>query len=583
MLRRAPSRLSRIWVPTGGIASSGGEDGHSKLIRAGFLRQSYPGMFNMLPLGRRVQEKTENLVERHMEESLAASRVSLSTVSSEALWSKSGRLESVASELFRFSDRKGVPYLLSPTHEEEITTLVARTVKSYKELPLRLYQITRKYRDEFRPRHGLLRGREFMMKDLYTFDASLESAMETYQQVGHSYSNIFREMRLPVLAAKASSGDMGGDLSHEYLLPTPLGEDRVASCNSCDYIVNEEVADTVAVTEVHTGTPVGVWRGINKDRSKLVNVWFPRETLEQTSGEVREYTEADVNISVLKSIMPDLDAGVEDVLPLWEASVAGATRGEITLMNIVDGRLPASVMDSLQAGTSEAAIWPLDGHAPPSWLSSIFHSQSGADGNRLNLLRIRTGDKCPRCTAGTLQVEKALELGHTFHLGTRYSNPLEATISAPIQSDLPKNAPGQSTSTSPIQMGCHGIGISRIIGAVAEHLADDKGLNWPVAIAPYSCVIIPGRGVNDEMALEVYRNLWGQEADYFDPVIDDRVKSLPWKLTDADLVGYPVIVVLGRAWLSTKTAEVQCRRLGIKELVNEVDLPQRISELHRLL
>lgn len=430
-----------------------------------------------------------------------------------------------------------------------------------------------------------------MMKDLYTFDVNLESALETYQQVSRSYSNIFREMRLPVLAAKASSGDMGGDLSHEYLLPTPLGEDRVASCNSCDYIVNEEVADTVAVTKVHTGTPVGVWRGITKDRSTLVNVWYPKESGGQASGDLREYTDADVNIFAVKSILPDLDAGVEDVLPLWAASAAEPTQGPVTLINIVDGRLPASVVDSLGAGSVEAAIWP-GGHCPPPSVSNIVHSRIGADGKPLNLLRIRTGDKCPHCSTGTLQVEKALELGHTFHLGTRYSNPLEATISAPsstttgvpAKSVHSKNAPGQAIS--PIQMGCHGIGISRIIGAVAEHLADEKGLNWPVAIAPYSCVIIPGRGVDDEMALEVYRSLYGSmgaETGYLDPVIDDRVKSLPWKLTDADLVGYPVIVVLGREWLSSERAEVQCRRLGIKEMVSIGELPRRVEELHRLL
>ncbi|KAM7214666.1 hypothetical protein V8F06_009916 [Rhypophila decipiens] len=592
MLRRAPSRLSRIWVPTGGIASSGDEDGHSKLIRAGFLRQSYPGVFNMLPLGRRVQEKTENLVERHMEESLAASRLSLSTISSEALWSKSGRLQNVASELFRFPDRRGVPYLLSPTHEEEITSLVARTVKSHKELPLRLYQITRKYRDEFRPRHGLLRGREFTMKDLYTFDINLEAALETYHQVGLAYSNIFREMRLPVLAAKASSGDMGGDLSHEYILPTPLGEDRVANCSSCDYVVNEEVADTVAVKEAPSDVPVGVWRGITKDRTTLVNVWYPTQTESPASGGVREYNDADINIFALKSILPDLDAGVEDVLPLWKASVGQSTQSASTLLNIVDGRLPASFVDNLKSGAMRVAVWPGVDQPPSSALANIVHSRVGADGRPLNLLRIRTGDECPHCTTGTLRVQKGLELGHTFHLGTRYSEPLEATISAPSGTNLTGSGepaqPGNDLNRTaqqgiPIQMGCHGIGISRIIGAVAEHFADERGLNWPVAIAPYSCVIIPGRDVADEDALEVYGSILGSlrpSGAHLDPVIDDRAKGIPWKLNDADLVGYPVIIVLGKGWYSSRYAEVQCRRLKVKEFVHIDDLPRIIADLY---
>ena len=185
-----------------------------------------------------------------------------------------------------------------------MTTLVARTVKSHKELPLRLYQITRKYRDEFRPRHGLLRGREFTMKDLYTFDISLACALQTYDQVGRAYSDMFRELGLPVLAAKASSGDMGGDLSHEYLLPTPLGEDRVVSCNSCDYVVNEEIADTTAVTEAPQNTPISVWRGITKDRSTLVNVCYPhRDGILKPSVEIRHQgfhrKNVDVGVGVL--------------------------------------------------------------------------------------------------------------------------------------------------------------------------------------------------------------------------------------------------------------------------------------------
>ncbi|KAL1838652.1 hypothetical protein VTJ49DRAFT_2431 [Mycothermus thermophilus] len=565
------ARLSRLWFPSGGIAASATEDAHSKLIRAGFLRQSNAGMFHLLPLGHRVQHKVERLVARHMDDLLGASRVSLSSISAEALWEKSGRLSDVASELFRFTDRRDVPYLLAPTHEEEITTLVSRFVKSYKELPLRLYQITRKYRDEFRPRHGLLRGREFVMKDLYTFDTDVESALKTYDEVRAVYTRLFSSLRLPVLAAKASSGSMGGNLSHEYHLPTPHGEDRVISCNSCDYTVNEEVADTSSPGEVASNTPLEVWRGITKDRTMLVNVWYPKWERLQDSGELVEYTSEDINLAAVKALIPDLDTGVSDALGFWSTAVAPGTQTATVLVNLVDPRIKSSLPRHLSSTSLELPGWP-SAISPPQTLATTLRHLEGRHGEPLSLLRIRTGDKCPQCSSGRLKVEKAMELGHTFFLGTRYSAPLGAVVTLP-----------PSPEPTPMQMGCHGVGISRVVGATAEHLADQKGLNWPVAIAPYSCVIVPGKDAADNDAQEVYHAInatsrLGKEA--LDVVVDDREKSLPWKLFDADLIGFPVIVVLGREWRSARRAEVQCRRLGIKQSVELADLPGMVQHMH---
>lgn len=446
---------------------------------------------------------------------------------------------------------------------------MARTVKSYKELPLRLYQITRKYRDEFRPRHGLLRGREFIMKDLYTFDSSVQSALETYNQVQTVYSSIFSDMKLPVLAAKASSGDMGGDLSHEYHLPTPLGEDHVVSCNSCDYVVNEEIADSVVSEEVPADTPFQIWRGITRDKTKLVNVWYPKFTKPLGHEELREYTDHDINLSAVKSIVPDLDAGVEDALSFWAAATAAEVGTARQLINIVDIRLPYSLSKSLADNVSATSGWPEALHPPERPLSTACHHAKSS------LLRIRTGDQCPKCSSGTLKVERAMELGHTFFLGTRYSEPLGATTSIPPS--------GQAV---PMQMGCHGIGISRVIGAAAEHLADKTGLNWPAAIAPYSCVVIAGKDADEEDALQVYHQIngaWATVSRFLDVVLDDRQRPLPWKLTDADLIGFPVIVLLGREWRAAKRVEVQCRRLGIKQVVSLADLTSVVGQLHASL
>ena len=452
---------------------------------------------------------------------------------------------------------------------------MARTVKSYKELPLRLYQITRKYRDEFRPRHGLLRGREFIMKDLYTFDSSVESALETYHKVRTVYSRIFSDMKLPVLSAKASSGDMGGDLSHEYHLPTPLGEDRVVACGSCDYVANEEIADSIISEEALADTPIEIWRGITKDRTKLVNVWYPKWTRPLGGGTICEHTDKDINLSALRSVVPDLDAGVEDALSFWSAATAAETRTATEVVNVVDSRLSYLLADSLSGPAPTISSWPAALSPPEPTLPISSHHGTSCGSRPLNLLRIRTGDKCPQCSSGILEVEKAMELGHTFFLGTRYSEPLGAMTSVP-----------SSGQPSPMQMGCHGIGISRVMGAVAEHLADKTGLNWPVAIAPYSCVIITGRDADDGDAMQVYHHINsapGHGSGLLDIVLDDRQKPLPWKLTDADLIGFPVIVVLGREWRTGKRVEVQCRRLGVRQVVEMADLPSVIGQLHASL
>ncbi|KAK3394861.1 hypothetical protein B0H63DRAFT_462233 [Podospora didyma] len=576
MVGQVVSRLSKVWMPSGGFATPAAEDAHSKLIRAGFLRQSHSGIFHMLPLGRRVQDKIEALIARHMEESLGASRVSLSSLSAQTLWKTTGRFQNIASELFTFSDRKDVGYLLSPTHEEEITSLVGKTVKSYKELPLRLYQITRKYRDELRPRHGLLRGREFTMKDLYTFDSSVVSALETYEKVRVAYSNIFAEMKLPVLAAKASSGDMGGDISHEYHLPLQLGEDRVVSCNSCDYAANEEIAETIAVCESSRDISLKVWRGITKDRATLVNVWYPKGADQVDGKYALEYTSQDINKSAVKSVVPDLITDIEHALPLWKVAVSGESKSASRILNIVDGRVPVPLSDAISLAEGPGlSVWPdeLDQPQPP--LPMLVYRGEGENPKPLNLLRIREGDRCPQCSSGTLKVENAIELGHTFHLGTRYSEPLKAGVFVP-----------HSKHRVPMQMGCHGIGISRMIGAVAEHLADSKGLNWPISIAPYACVIIPGNESDEGDAMQVHQHILasaGAQAGNLDAVVDDRNLSLPYKLTDADLAGFPVIVILGREWHATRRVEVQCRQLGFKEILEVKDLAPLFKHIHASL
>ncbi|OAQ98926.1 hypothetical protein LLEC1_01092 [Akanthomyces lecanii] len=546
--RRSRSTLSTIWVPTGGITETGSESGHDKLIRAGFLRPSQAGIFHLLPLGLRVQKKIEKIIDRHME-SIGASRLSLSTITSEELWKKSDRLNSVAPELFRLTDRKEVSLMLSPTHEEEITTLVANTVQSYKDLPLRLYQITRKYRDEMRPRQGLLRSREFVMKDLYTFDVSAETAIETYEQVQAAYKAIFDEMKIPILVAEASSGDMGGNHSHEYHLADATGEDTVAHCTSCGYTANDEVAKSRSKSHVvfDTNAPssYGLWRGITKDRNTLINAWYP-----QSNGGC-------LNLHAVKDLVPELDTSVHDPLPLWDIAVDSP---DTALVNIVDGRLATSF------GKMHPKLSLLPEELRDDFVGPQFSTSTAASGEALNLLALAEGDGCPRCESGTLKVHRALELGHTFYLGTRYSKPLDALVSLPDKPSQPV----------PIQMGCFGIGVSRIFGAVAESGAEIKGLNWPRAISPYEVAVIPSSAANCE-TLAFFDSL--TRSGTLDAVLDDRKKAFGWKMTDADMTGYPVVVILGKAWRECGVCEVQCRSLELKQEVAAEELPQFLEKL----
>ncbi|PVH74709.1 prolyl-tRNA synthetase [Cadophora sp. DSE1049] len=586
------ARLSRLWLPTGGIAASATEDSHAKLIRAGFLRQAHPGIFHMLPLGRRVQDKLEALIDKYMFQ-LGASKLALSSISSEELWAKSGRLKNANSELFHFLDRKDAKYLLSPTHEEEITTLVSSTVKSYKELPIRLYQISRKYRDELRPRHGLLRSREFIMKDLYTFDHSSPLALATYHEVRAVYARLFDELKLPYLTAEADSGDMGGDLSHEFHFPTSKGEDHIISCSTCDYVANEELAESPVSPHQHrTGEQefttlgeISVWHGISRDRLTLINVWY----LSPTSSPNPSPNEHEINMHAVKTILPDLDPSIDDPFSLWvdcrqaKMSKASMDSQPRKLVNLVDYRVPPSIQRCIDSKDSCLPFFSGMLQESTQGVETEFISQDPSTQKPLNLLRIKDGDLCPRCLGGSLRVQKAIELGHTFHLGTRYSEPLAATVAIPVdlQSKAVTAGLQKSTGQIPMQMGCHGIGVSRIIGAVADTLADDKGLNWPRVMAPFEVLVVPSKG-NEAAALSVYDMLQkasSTSGPSLDLVLDDRLQSFSWKMHDADLVGYPVIVVVGRKWKSEQSCEVQCRRLGSRREVPLGDMAMYIEAL----
>ncbi|KAL2757183.1 hypothetical protein ACRALDRAFT_1062802 [Sodiomyces alcalophilus JCM 7366] len=572
--------LSGIWIPKGVTSTSPNEDAHGKLVRAGFLRQSHPGIFHMLPLGRRVQDKLERLLDDHLR-ALGASRISLSSITSKQLWQQSGRFPHVSSEIFDFRDRKGSEYLLSPTHEEEVTALVAQCVNSYKELPLRLYQITRKYRDEIRPRRGLLRAREFIMKDLYTFDTTSNSAANTYVEVQHAYAMFFRSLGLPFVRVEANSGEMGGNLSHEYHLPISIGDDLVVTCCQCDYAANAEMLrNQVAVPldqkSAQRDVDWQVWRGISKDRLTLINAWFPiRSSLAINSSGL-----SGAIPRVVQEVVPDLDSSVDHPLALWLKTIQRWSQRPIQhrdiatipqVLNLIDYRLGADPGFRLREVSN---VWGTS-HVQQS---VILQAKNGTP---LDLVGDANADRCPRCGDGVLKVMKALEIGHTFHLGTRYSDRLGATVSLPgYGNPSTREMAAPIPALVPIQMGCYGIGVSRLIGAIAQYFSDDHGLQWPRVIAPFEVAVLCAPALTAE-GVNVYDMITNSSRPRpIDVVLDDRPVSLPWKMKDADLVGYPILIILGKHWKAQGDIEVQCRRLGIRRLVR----PESLQELvHNLL
>ncbi|EQL35777.1 prolyl-tRNA synthetase [Blastomyces dermatitidis ATCC 26199] len=594
--------LSAFWTPTGGIAKKpGSHDANYLLIQGGFLRQAYSGVFHMLPLGLRVQEKLERLVDKHMR-TLGASKLSLSSISSQALWEKSGRLKK-DSEFFKFQDRKEARFLLAPTHEEEITSLVAGAVNSYRDLPLRVYQISRKYRDEPRPRQGLLRGREFIMKDLYTFDYSPETAIKTYSAVKKAYIRLFDELRIPYMIATADSGNMGGSLSHEFHLPNPKGEDTIISCSSCGNVYNEELSDGKAYEDL---TPpanpnldklsagleeqqapaisTDMWMGISKDGNTLIRVFYPKYLIKGGGSEpVERHINSHAVRTIARSAGVDLDTSVTSPMTKWQAitkegkQASTAQLNEPTILDIYDHRVRVYDRPPLPAGHSKEVLEQLKVRF------SSLHHHPGTD-KKLDCISAVAGDRCSKCGEHTVQTHTAIELAHTFHLGTRYSKVLNASVAVPLTL-LKDGSKTDDTSTLsvPLEMGCHGIGVSRMISAVADTLADSKGLNWPRAIAPFEVIIIPDKGLEGE-AERVYDDINGRQIGAVDVIVDDRDRNIPWKLRDADLIGYPVIIVIGKSWKTENKLEVQCRRLNnLRETVSLQDLhPFTKSLLDRL-
>ena len=542
---------------------------HRLLLRAGYMRQHASGVYTYLPLAYRVLRKIETIIREEMEK-IGAVELLMPALQQAELWQESGRWYTYGPELMRLKDRHSRDFALGATHEEVITRLVANEIKSYKKLPLILYQIQTKFRDEKRPRFGLLRGREFIMKDAYSFHSSKESLDEVYDKFFEAYSNIFRRLKLDFRAVIADSGAMGGKDTHEFMVLSEVGEDTIAYSDASNYAANIEMAPVITKYE----------RGGEPEKPLEKVLTKDQKTIEEVSSFLQVKPD-----KCIKTLLFKIDGKYVLVLVRGDHDV-----NEVKLKNLYE----ASVVELAEAeetkkflGCSVGSLGPVNvkhveivaDHAVKAIVNGVcganeedYHFVNVNPGRDFKVDRyedirfIQEGDPSPD-GKGKIKFAKGIEVGHIFKLGTRYSETMNAVY-------LDENGKEQ-----PMIMGCYGIGVSRLLAAVAEQFSDDKGLIWPENIAPFHIHLIPVN-MKDETQAKSAEEIYGQlKENGFEVLMDDRQERAGVKFADSDLIGIPVRVTVGKK-AADGIVEMKIRKTG--ETI-ETEVKQLVPALKELI
>lgn len=534
---------------------------HKLLVRAGMIRQISRGIYNYLPLGLRVIRKIETIVREEMDRA-GAQELMLPIVLPAELWQESGRWEVYGKELLRFKDRHERDFCLGPTHEEIITDLVRRAVRSYRELPFNLYQIQIKFRDEVRPRFGLMRGREFIMKDAYSFHADVEDCRREYENMFQTYQRIFTRCGLKFRPVEADTGAIGGTLSHEFQVLADTGEDALVSCTRCDYAANMQKAEVraqrlsgrnlkeaspplkrVATPGKKSVAEVADFLGLAAERFIKTLVY---KTDEGELVTVLVRGDHEVNEVKLKTVLGCQEVALADETEVEQASgVAPGFLGPIGLELRMVADQAIQGMRGGATGANEADAHFVEVDQERDFTPSLF-----AD------LRVAAaGDPCPRCEGGILESCRGIEVGQIFYLGRKYSESLGATY---------LDAEGRER---PIEMGCYGIGITRLVAAAIEQNHDANGIIWPLSIAPFHVLLLPIQ-YRDTAIAEVTDTLYDDLVRRgVEVLLDDRDERPGVKFKDADLIGVPLRVTVGAKGLERGGVELRSRRDGSMEEV----------------
>ncbi|ARQ68192.1 proline--tRNA ligase [Streptomyces marincola] len=538
---------------------------HRLLVRAGYVRRSAAGLWSWLPLGKRVLDNVARVVREEMD-AIGAQEVLLPALLPREPYEVSGRYEEYGDLLFRLRDRKGGDYLLGPTHEEIFTQLVKDQATSYKDLPVILYQIQTKYRDEARPRSGILRGREFQMKDSYSFDTDDEGLATAYRLHREAYIRIFARLGLDYRIVSAVSGAMGGSASEEFLAPAAAGEDTFASCAACGYAANTE-AVTVTVPPADPAAHPPLEELDTPDTPTIetlaAHVGAPasatlKNLLVKVDGEITAVgVPGDREVDLGKLAEHLAPAVVEVVTAEDFATRPDLVRGYVGPQGMAGKAFPYIADPRVAPGTA----WITGANRPDTHARNVVCGRDFEVDRYLDVVVVEPGDPCPSCGAG-LGLERGIEIGHIFQLGRKYADAFALDVL------------GREGKPVRVTMGSYGIGVSRAVAALAEQTADDRGLCWPKEIAPADVhVVAAGKAVQTELARDVAERLG---AAGLRVLVDDRAGLSPGvKFADAELIGVPTILIVGRAAPDGRV-ELKDRRTGERE---ELPVDEAIERL----
>lgn len=526
---------------------------HILLLRSGMMRQIASGIYTILPLGYRVLKKIIAIVEEEMN-AIGANALIFPLAQPAELWIESGRWNIYGKELFRFKDRLERNFALAPTHEEVCTSIISNGVHSYKQLPLTVYQIHWKFRDEARPRYGLLRGREFLMKDGYSFHSSFQDLEKIYNIMYKAYSRIFSRLGLHYVAVEADTGSIGGSASHEFMALADIGEDTIISCPQCLYSANlEKAVSSPSLFEVeHSSLECSIVLTPNVESiESLANFC---SVSEKEIVKSMAYI-ADNTIPVLVCLRGDKTVNENKVKAHLKADILeSATKEQVeTLFHSCVGflgpyQLNSNIVCIVDDEILDSSPYIIGSNSKDKHCSNfVFERDCLTNYTKVDVRNVEKGDHCYKCES-SLELQRGIEIGHIFKLGTKYSEAMKGYFS------------NEQGTLEPFIMGCYGIGVSRLLSAVIEQSHDDKGIIFPLSIAPFHCIIVllDADEKLELLAKELYTFLQG----HCEVLFDDRKERAGVKLNDADLIGIPLQIIVGKKGYSNGVVECKIRSTG---------------------